>query len=123
MPDIATLNAANLPVQFRYLPYVSPKRISSTPTAKGVVTQRNDPLQVDGANTMSFTAESISAAEYQTLLTAYNAGGLVQFVGYWGETLLVRFQQFAPTQVYARLFDVSGEFLVVCVLVPYNATC
>lgn len=123
MPAIATYNGDDLPKHFRYIPYIRKKRISKTPTAKAVIIQRADPETVDGEGSVEFSVEALYPTEYQDLLDKYNAGGYVNFVGYWGETYLVYFEEFRVDGVQGGLFNVSGKFTVICVITPQNAQC
>ena len=123
MNYIATLGGADLPTQFSYKPYVPRKRKSVTPTANGVVTQYSNPEIVHGDGTLAFTIPGAFANEWQALYTLYRAGGDLVFTGYWGETLVVRFDALDNPQPRGRIFNISGQFQVLTETTQQSVTC
>jgi hypothetical protein len=119
----ATLDSLTLPSHFSYRPYVPRKRNSITPTANSVVTQAASPTQiVHGDNTISWNCDSCKPSEFKDLYDLYNTATLVTytFVGYWGDQYEVYFNELDPPQVRGRLFNLSGQFQVICVLQDFQ---
>jgi hypothetical protein len=123
---IATLDGTNLPPQFSYRPYVQRKRNSVTPTANAVITQAASPDQiVDGDGTIPFNCEACTPLEFQFFHNKYDTAGLTlyDFVGYWGEEYEIYFSVLDQPTARGGIFTVSGQFQVICVTTPINATC
>jgi len=125
-PPRASLAGVDLPVQFSYTPYVPRKRTNTRATANAVVHQYAKPAQiVHGDSGLPWTCPKCTPVEWQQFYTWYavDVSTLYAFVGYWGETLSVRFIELDEPSVRGRMFDVSGMFQVVCVTVAMNAVC
>jgi hypothetical protein len=122
---IATLDGNNLPTQFSYQPYSPRKRVSVTGTAGAVITQAATPVIVHGDSTVSWQCPTCFPFEYMTFRNLFEVADLTlyTFTGYWGEVYEVRFSAFDPPSVRGRLFDLSGQFVVVCVTTEINAAC
>ena len=123
---IATYDGDDLPLGFRYKPYVPKKRISSTATANAVITQGAAPdVIVHGADVFTWSIKGAFPTEYQYFLGKYDTTNiaLVNFVGYWGETLEIFFARLDPPTVKGGLFDFQGAFQVVTVVSGFSATC
>jgi len=122
---IATLNGADLPIQFSYRPYVPAKRNTVIATANAVVVQSSAQTQiVHGEGTIPWNIEAATPGEFQTLYDLYNTAALTlyTFVGYWGETLEIYFSELDQPQVSSTLFRVSGQFQVMCETVAISAS-
>ena len=125
-PPTASIDAAPLPVQFSYRPYVPRKRTNTRATANAVVHQYAKPVQiVHGDTGLPWTCRACTPVEWQQFYNWYSVATpvLYTFVGYWGETLSIRFIQLDGPSVRGRMFDCSGMFQVVCVDVAMAAAC
>lgn len=130
MLPIATLNGDDLPVSFKYLPYICKKRNSVKRTANSVVTQAAYPTQlVHGDGILTWTIEDARPEEFEDLYVLYNTATLTlyDFVGYWSDYLAVYFTGLKVDRVFGRFMALSGEFQVVeinSVYAPYTGiTC
>lgn len=113
----ATLNSQDLPPQFSYTPYVITKRVTTVQTANAVIIQSSNPQYVAGTDTLGWSIELATGAEYKMLSDLFYTATptAYTFVGYWGETLSVHFSQLDSPTVRGRYWDISGNFQVVCV--------
>lgn len=125
MIPIATLGEYSLPVMFSYQPYVPTKRKTTTRTANAVVIQYNNPQIVHGEGTIPWTMEGVYPHEFKELFDLYNTDtpALYNFIGYWGEELVVIFEALDQPKVRGRLFSLSGMFQVIAVVTEYSPTC
>lgn len=121
----AHLDLERLPIQFSYAPYVQDKRITTQRTANGSVTQRSGPSEiVHGDGTIEWRCTGCTPHDFRFFNDLYNQNdSLKQFDGYWGERYLIRFISFEKPQVRGRLFELAGQFQVVCVLKDYDPSC
>lgn len=123
---IATFDGTDLPLGFRYIPYVPKKRVSVIDTANAVVVQAAAPFKiVNGGQALTWSLKSAYPTEFQTFVDWYDEAALTlyEFEGYWGEKFEVRFHEFRVDEVKGGFFDLSGAFQVVEVLDFYSATC
>lgn len=122
---IAQLGSLSLPSQFSYTPYVPRKRFSVTATVGGVVTQASNPWIVHGDGTLPWVCNACYPWEWQQLYGLYVDNPLTtySFLGYWGETLTVRFTSLDQPKVRSRLFDAAGQFQVVALGTAMSAAC
>jgi hypothetical protein len=122
----ATLGGIDLPLQFSYTPYIQEKRMKTVQSANAVCIYEASPTNlVHGDSFLAWSIEAAHPTEFQVLYDQYNTAALTgyRFVGYWGEILDVYFTKFDPPTVKNTLFELSGEFQVMCVVVDYAAVC
>lgn len=118
------LDLEELPLQFSYAPYVQEKRITVQRTAGGVVTQRASSEIVHGDGTIEWECPGCTPHQFRYFYQAYiKEGQIFQFDGYWGERYQVRFTSFDKPPVRSRIYNLSGQFQVVCVLKDYDPDC
>lgn len=122
-PQLATLNGSNLPPQFSYKPYIPEKRMTTVKTANAVILQAANPQIVHGEQFLSWECPTCTPTEFKSLWDLFNTTSptIYTFVGYWGESLEVYFTKLDPPKVKGRIFDLSGEFQVMCVTSSYSA--
>ena len=123
---VATLNALNLPLGFRYIPYVPKKRATVTDTANAVITQAAASSQiVHGGGVLNWSQKAATPVEFQTYHGLYAVATLTlyDFTGYWGEAYEVRFADLRVDRVYGGFMDLSGAFQVVVQTTEIVATC
>lgn len=124
MAQYAYLDLNRLPLQFSYPPYIQDKRVTAQRTAGGVVTQRNSTEIVHGDGSIEWSCEGCTPHDFRQFNLWYKqTNKLFQFDGYWGERYLVRFSSFDKPRVRSRIFTLSGQFQVVCVLKDYDPSC
>ena len=115
---VARLNSADLPVSFKYIPYVPKKRNSVHKTANSVITQAAYPTQiVHGDGILPWTIEDARPEEFEDLYALYNTAALTlyEFEGYWNDILEVYFTVLKVDRVFGRFMALSGEFQVVAI--------
>jgi len=113
----------DLPVSFKYLPYVPKKRNSVKKTANSVVTQAAAPTQiVHGDGIVSWRVEDCHPEEFEEIFVLYNTADLIvySFTGYWNDNLEVYFSDLKIDKVFGRFFSISGEFQVLSILGAYE---
>jgi len=107
-----------LPYEFQYEPHKPIKRISYLQTAKGVVSQKSDPLYTYGNPEdvikwkITLTTRDV-AKQFHDLYN--NIQDTFRFQGYWGEDLLVSLDKPMELKPVSGYFEISGEFQVICV--------
>lgn len=122
----AKLEGTDLPQGFSYRPYVPRKRQSRTATAGAVIVQVAKTSQiVHGDKSISWVCPACFVNEWKMFYDWYNetTPSLLTFEGYWGEVYEVEFAFLDEPNVRGRLFDVSGQFVVVEVTTGYQAGC
>lgn len=115
MLQVAKLNGTDLPISFKYIPFIVKKRRSVKKTANAVVTQVSSPSQiVIGDGILPWNIQDASPEEFTALYTLYNTTGntAYTFEGYWNDKLHVYFSDFKVDKVFGRFFSLSGEFQV-----------
>ena len=123
---IATLDGLDLPMGFRYKPFIQKKRNSITRTANSVITQSASPTQiVHGDGFLSWSIKGAYPTEFQMLIDLYDTAIPTPYIftGYWGEVLNVYFTEFESPTVQGGLFSIDGQFQVIEVVYEYNAEC
>ena len=124
---IAKLGSYDLPECFSYIPAVPKKRMSTTPTANGVVMQCAFPTQLIYADSIIvWNIEVLFPPEFDELYDLYNTSGMTvyDFDGYWNDHFTVLFSDFhCERSPKNRLFAVRGEFQIIDIRVydPYVA--
>lgn len=114
----ASLGGTNLPVVFRYKPYVPTKRNSVHKTHNAVVVQHAPFQIIHGEDFIDWNCEALTPEEYKTIFAdKYDTTTPTeyQFLGYWGEDLQVLFTVLEAPQPRGGLFSTSGKFQVVSV--------
>lgn len=112
----------DLPVSFKYIPYVCKKRNSVKRTANSVVTQCAFPTQiVHGDGIISWRVEDCHPEEFEDLYVLYNTSGLTtyEFTGYWQDNFEVYFSDLKVDKVFGRYMSISGEFQVISIISAY----
>ena len=115
MLQTAQLNGTDLPVSFKYIPFLIKKRRSVKKTANAVVTQVSSPSQiVIGDGIITWNIQDASPEEFAALYVLYETSGNTDytFEGYWNDKLKVYFSDFKIDKVFGRFFSLSGEFQV-----------
>ena len=115
MLQTAQFNGTDLPVSFKYIPFLIKKRRSVKKTANAVVTQVSSPSQiVIGDGIITWNIQDASPEEFAALYVLYETAGNTDytFEGYWNDKLKVYFSDFKIDKVFGRFFSLSGEFQV-----------
>lgn len=119
MPNlrVATLGGSNLPIQFSYLPEVSPLRASFTPVAGGVIMQHANDATPDVPREIKWTIMGATPSEFQALLTIYNNATpqVNTFTGYEEDSFEVVISELVWKKMYGGVFDLEGAFTVLAV--------
>jgi hypothetical protein len=125
MAALASLDGQNLPVVFRYKPYVPEKRNTIHKTHGAVVVQTAPAQLIHGADFIDWRCEALTPPEYKALADLYDTAVPTeyQFLGYWGEDLQVLFTVLDSPSVSSRWFSVTGKFQVVSVTNPGTFLC
>lgn len=110
----STLNGETLPWHFHYSVFVPPKREFLRRTQNGVVRQRSSPYFIIGDTKIQWSLSPANGQEAKQLLDFYRLDGDMVFTGHWGESYIVSFTDMQPLQVKENIWELSGEFLVVC---------
>ncbi len=113
----------DLPVSFKYIPYVPKKRTSTKRTANAVVTQAAFPTQiVHGDGFLPWTVEDLRLNEFEDLFALYNTGTQIEYVftGYWNDAFDVYFTELNVERVFGRLMSIRGEFQVLAINGAYE---
>ena len=109
------LDGEDLPNTMRYPPFVQEKRYSIEKTAGGAVFQEADGL-VQGDGILDWTMEALCFRELCDMYRLYRKPGPLVFDGQYGEQLLVEFVKLTPTAQGGGNFQITGQFIVRCVI-------
>lgn len=121
----ASLDGMDLPVQFRYNPYIPTKRNSIHPTHAAVITQTAPDQIVHGGEFLNWRIQAATPLEFKALWDKYKTTTptAYTFIGYWGEEFEVYFTSFDSPTVQGRWFSLAGAFQVISVTTEYDPAC
>lgn len=113
---LATLGGSDLPIQFSYRPAVPVKRSNVVQTVNTVVKRVSSEI-VQSDSLIEWSCPGACETDWLFFLNLWNdiSDPTLAFVGYWGDSMTVKFETFDSPSVRHRFFDLSGSFLVVAV--------
>lgn len=114
----STINAVELPIQFRYTPPVPSRRYSETPTASGIVIQRAPTLFVEDT-LLAWRMEAVTEAQKDAMLAYYEDASApnLTFIGHNepSKTYQVKALQMDSMEITGGKWTLSGSFKVISV--------
>jgi hypothetical protein len=113
---LATLNGNSLPPQFSYKPATPSKRQRLVQTVNSVVKQIGE-IIVPQDTLLSWTCDAACLEEWKTIFDLFNdnSDSTLTFVGYWGDSYVVKFHELDAPTVRAGWFSFSGSFQIITV--------
>lgn len=106
---------------FCYDQYKPPKRTKVIDTEKGSYRETSIPLIKHGTHTFKFNYKMASCSERNKLDELFESGEDLIFNGNMGEEYLVEFVKCEPIRKNPAVFEIRGEFRVICVEIPADA--